>query len=286
KVYLITGCSSGLGYEIAITALKAGHKVIATSRNPSKTPDKVQQITNLGGQWAALNVSSPTLEAQFHNTILPLLPNGRLDTLINNAGIAVGSVVEDIHMDAARDILETNFWGTMRLSRLAVPIMRAKGGGGNIVNISSSNALLPLPMLSIYAASKSAIDSFSLSLAGEVAQFGIRVMVVSPAGMRTSFVQNGEDQSQAGKDLREEYKGTSVEAVMHAITDLGNFKVDPVRAAAVIVAAIDGTGVFEGVPKDFFRLPIGAQSIDALEMRIGELKGCLEGLSAVANSVD
>lgn len=283
KVYLITGCSSGLGYSLAKAAIAAGHKVIATSRNPSKTPDKVAEITSLGGLWAALDVSSPSLESQFQEKVLPLV-NGKINVVINNAGIATGSIFEDMDMNAARGIFETNVWGIMRLSKLLVPLMRAQGGGC-IVNISSTTAVLPMPTIAAYAASKAAVDAFTIALAAEVKHFNIRLLIATPAGIRTPFVDNSVPAGGV-PPLRPEYKGSEVEALMNMVQDPKTYKIDPERAAKVIVQAVDGTGPFEGRGSDFIRVPLGEDALGMLQGRVGELSAAVQNFSDVAKSVD
>lgn len=285
KVYLITGCSSGVGYSLTKAAIAAGHKVIATSRNPSKTPDKVAEITSLGGLWAALDVSSPTLETQFQETILPLT-NGKIDVVINNAGIATGSVLEDMSIDAARGVFETNLWGIIRLTKLLIPLMRAQGGG-SIVNISSATALLPMPVIAVYAASKAAVDAFTIGLAAEVKPFNIRLLIATPAGIRTPFVENS-GAAGGNAPLRSEYKGSEAEAMVNSMQDPKpvSFKIDPERMAKVVVQAIDGTGPFEGKGRDFIRLPLGEDTLGMLQARIGEMSAAVQNFSDVAKSVD
>lgn len=283
KVYLITGCSSGLGYSLAKAAIAAGHKVIATSRNPSKTPDKVAEITSLGGQWATLDVSSPSLETQFQEAIHPLA-NGKIDVVINNAAMAAGAVFEDLSLDTARNIFETNVWGIMRLSKLLIPLMRAQGGG-TIVNISSTTAVYPMGTIAAYAASKAAVDAFTISLAAEVKPFNIRLLIATPAGIRTPFVDNS---LAAGgfTPLRSEYKGSEAEALLNMVQDPTLLKIDPERMAKVVVQAADGTGPFEGKGTDFIRVPLGGDALGMLQGRIQELNAAVENFSDVAKSVD
>lgn len=282
KIYLITGCSSGLGYSLARAAIAAGHKVIATSRNPSKTPEKVAEITSLGGIWAALDVSSPSLERQFQDAILPLA-NGKIDVVINNAAIAGWSVFEDVDLDAARGLFETNVWGIVRLSKLLVPLMRAQGGG-SIVNISSSTAVSPMPTISVYSATKAAVDAFTIALAAEVASFNIRLLIATPAGIRTPFVDKAV--ADGAPTLRQEYKGTEVETMLNTYQDSTNLKVDPDRAAEVVVQAVDGTGPFEGKGKDFLRIPLGEDALRMLKWRTEELTAAAQNFSDVAKGVE
>lgn len=282
KVYLITGCSSGLGYSLAKSAIAAGHKVIATSRNPSKTPEKVAEIASLGGAWGTLDVSSPSLETQFQETILPLA-NGKIDVVINNAAVGSTSIFEDHEIDAARGVFETNVWGVMRLTKLLVPLMRAQGGG-SIINISSVVSVFPMPTISVYSATKAAVDAFTISLAAEVAPFNIRVLIATPAGIRTPFSVNAK--AHGTLSLRPEYKGTEVEAMVESVHDPAVLKIDPDRMAEVIVEAVDGTGRFEGKPKDFLRIPFGEDTLRMLQARAGEMSAAVENFSDVAKGVE
>lgn len=282
KVYLITGCSGGLGLALARAAIRAGHKVIATSRNPSKTPEVVQEVTSIGGQWATLDVASPTLETDFQENIIPLLPQGRLDVLINNAGIAPAGVIETLELQSAKAAFDTNFWGLLRMVQLAIPIMRAQGGG-DIVSISSTNAVTPFPLLSVYSASKAAVDALTTALVGEVATFGIRVLLVTPAGIRTNFVDNNM-QGNEREELGEVYKGTSAEAVMGHLMSKAAFKIDPEKAAATIVDAVDKAGPF--TEESLTRLPLGAHAVSALIGKAEELKDCGVMFGDIAKGVD
>lgn len=93
QVWLITGCSSGFGADLALLALKAGHKVIATSRNPSRTPALVEQVDKLGGTWLALDICDKNLDRVFNDA---LSLHGRIDVLVNNAGYSLLGAVEDM----------------------------------------------------------------------------------------------------------------------------------------------------------------------------------------------
>jgi len=93
QIWLITGCSSGFGLSLALAALKAGHQVVATSRSPSKTPDLISQVKSLGGQWKALDVSDPKGGSIIEEVIKEF---GKIDVLVNNAGIALIGAFEDM----------------------------------------------------------------------------------------------------------------------------------------------------------------------------------------------
>lgn len=152
--WLITGCSSGFGLAIARHAQAKGHKVIATSRNPSKTPDLVQEIESNGGRWLPLDLD----DRDSANMINDLEAEGvAIDVLVNNAGFALLQAAELITDDEVRSQFETNFFGPYRLTRAVLPYMR-KRRFGIIVNISTGASLEGRDTMGIYSASKAAFD--------------------------------------------------------------------------------------------------------------------------------
>lgn len=152
--WLITGCSSGFGLAIARHAQANGHKVIATSRNPSKTPDLVQEIESNGGRWLPLDLDDRDNASVINN----LEAEGvAIDVLVNNAGFALLHAAEFITEDEARAQFETVFFGPYRLTRAVLPHMR-KRRFGVIVNISTGASLEGRESMGIYSASKAAFD--------------------------------------------------------------------------------------------------------------------------------
>lgn len=152
--WLITGCSSGFGLAIARHAQANGHKVIATSRNPAKTPDLVQEIESNGGRWLQLDLDDPGngkvidgLEAQ----------GTAVDVLVNNAGAALLQAAEHVAEDEVRLQFETVFFGPYRLTRAVLPYMR-KRRFGIIANISTGASLEGRESMGVYSASKAAFD--------------------------------------------------------------------------------------------------------------------------------
>jgi short-subunit dehydrogenase len=153
--WLITGSSSGIGLQLARHALAAGHKVIATSRNPGKTPDLVSEVTSQGGRWLRLDAD----DQNCGQVITDLEQAGtQIDVLVNSAGFAISGPAEAFTEAEVRSVMETDFFGPYRLMRAAVPFMRARRSGV-IVNISSAAGLQARPSLSVYGAAKSALDS-------------------------------------------------------------------------------------------------------------------------------
>lgn len=153
--WLITGCSSGFGLQLTRHALAAGHHVIATSRNPTKTPELVEEVEAGGGRWLTLDTTSPS-SAQI---ITDLENSGtHVDVLVNSAGIGQVGPVEAFSEEEVKLLMETNFFGPYRLMRAAVPYMRARRKGV-VVNFSSGSGLGARETLGMYGASKSALDS-------------------------------------------------------------------------------------------------------------------------------
>lgn len=157
--WFITGCSSGFGYHIALKALEQGHNVIASSRNPSKTPDLVEKITsqyNGRGYWVQLDVNSQLEQIQSSIADAEKL-FGSIDVLVNNAGWVVQGALEEIPEEKYRQILETHFFGPLKLCKAVLPAMRERRSG-TIVNISSVAGVTAMPTSTAYSASKWAIE--------------------------------------------------------------------------------------------------------------------------------
>ena len=188
KTILITGCSSGFGLETARYFLDRDWKVIATMRTPRE--DVLPRSEHL--RVLALDVTDPESIRQAVNAA------GPIDVLVNNAGIGVLSALEGISMDAAREIFETNTLGTMAMTQAVLPQFRQRKAGV-IVNVTSSVTLKPLTLLSVYTASKAAVNAFTESLALELAPFNIRVNLVLPGrAPETRFGENAQPRMQGG----------------------------------------------------------------------------------------
>jgi NAD(P)-dependent dehydrogenase (short-subunit alcohol dehydrogenase family) len=179
---LITGSSSGFGLETARYFADRGWNVIATMRTPREDvlpgSEKVRLI--------ALDVTDPASIAA------AIAAAGPIDALVNNAGIGFLNAVEGTPMAVARDIFETNTLGTIAMTQAVLPQFRERRGGV-IVNVTSSVTLKSLPLLSVYTASKAAVNAFTDSVALELEPFGVRVRVVIPGrAPDTRFAENAE----------------------------------------------------------------------------------------------
>jgi NAD(P)-dependent dehydrogenase (short-subunit alcohol dehydrogenase family) len=200
----ITGCSSGFGQAIAARFLDGGWDVTATMRKPATgglpASDRLRILP--------LDVTQPqSIEAA-------LVEPGPIDALVNNAGVGMLNVLEGAEIDKARELFEINVLGTMAMTRAVMPAMRQRRSGV-IVNISSSVTLRPLPALSIYSASKAAVNAFTESFALEAAEFGVRAHLVLPGSApETSFGQNAV--ARMGMDVPEAY-GPFVQAYLRSL---------------------------------------------------------------------
>jgi len=178
RVVLITGASSGFGRETAGLLLSRGFRVYGTSRNPSAKP----QESGVG--MIALDVDS---DSSVQSGVKELLDEaGRLDVLVNNAGYVLTGGAEETSIAEAKAQLETDFFGPVRMTKAVLPTMR-KQGSGQIINMSSLAAVLPVPFEGYYAAAKAALLGWSEALRHEVKSFGIKVSVVEPGFFKTNL---------------------------------------------------------------------------------------------------
>ena len=200
RTILITGCSSGLGRLAAARFAAEGWNDIAPMRKPAPAlaeayPDRVLVQPLDVADPASIDAAIAAGVARF----------GGLDAVVNNAGITMVSVFEATPDEAIRSIFETNVFGLMNVTRAALPHLRRRGGG-TIVNVSSGVGLVGVPLLSIYVASKQAVEGLSESLAYELESQNIRIRLVEPGAMRsTNFTATGMAAS-AGAPVPDAYR--------------------------------------------------------------------------------
>lgn len=190
---LVTGCSSGFGQAIARHFFDEGWEVIASMRSPAPGVLPAHEQLNI----MPLDVTDPACIASV------VAAAGPLDALVNNAGVGMLNVLEGADMAKALELFETNVLGAMAMTRAVMPGMRERRSDV-IVNVSSSVTLRPLPALSIYSASKAAVNAFTQSFALEAAAFGARARLVLPGSApTTSFGKNAV--ARMGMDVPEPY---------------------------------------------------------------------------------
>jgi len=194
KTIVITGSSTGLGLAAAVSLARAGHDVIATMRNPPRTP-QLQELAaqeSLAVTVLPLDVDSDaSVTAAFEKI---LASRGQIDVLVNNAGIASLGSVEETPLGLFRQTMETNYFGALRCIQAVLPRMRERRSG-RIVNISSVAGKLAFAGQACYSASKFALEALSDALAAEVRAFNIHVNVVEPGVIETPIFGKGNDVS-------------------------------------------------------------------------------------------
>jgi NADP-dependent 3-hydroxy acid dehydrogenase YdfG len=183
KVWIITGCSTGFGRQLAQLTLSLGHKVVVTAR---KVEDILDIVADYPEQSLALKLDVTVdhdIEVAVQATIEKF---GKVDVLVNNAGIGYFGSIEESEEVEVRRMFEINFWGLMKMTQHVLPHMR-KQRSGHILNIASIAGLVGFPAVGFYNATKFAVDGISESLQKEVAHLGIKVTIISPSGFRTDW---------------------------------------------------------------------------------------------------
>jgi NAD(P)-dependent dehydrogenase (short-subunit alcohol dehydrogenase family) len=181
RVAVVTGASSGIGEAAAQELVGAGFTVYGTSRTAAVGEERD------GVVFVPLDVTDDESVADALREVLGR--SGRIDVLVNNAGLGITGAAEESSIEQARALFDTNLFGSMRMTRAVLPQMREQGSG-RIINVSSVLGLMPAPFGALYAASKHAIEGYSESLDHEVREHGVRVLLVEPAYTRTSFDAN------------------------------------------------------------------------------------------------
>lgn len=224
QTVLITGASSGFGLLIANELHKNGYNVIGTSRNPEK------QVSKLPFKLIALDLDSE----QSINTLSERLFKeiGQLDILINNAGFLVSGIAEETPIELGKQQLETNFWGTIKVTNAILPHFR-KQKFGKIITVGSIIGLVSFPNASYYAASKHALEGYFKALRYELNEFNIEVAMIEPAAFKTSILDN----SSSSITKIEDYN--SLRGKIEKFTkDLAEQAEDPVMVAGKVLKVV------------------------------------------------
>jgi len=250
QTWIITGASRGFGRALAHAALAAGDHVVAAVRRPESVADLAAEHPDdcLIAKFDARDV---TAAADLVRATIDRF--GRLDVLVNNAGRAVVGAVEEVSDAQLRELMDLHLFGPAALVRAALPAMHARGTG-TIVQMSSQGGRMSYPGVAAYSASKFALEGWSEALAGEVAPFGIRVLIVEPSRFRTGFnaadVLEFAESSETYRDLL-----AGVRADLAGADGLQEG--DPARAAEIIVSLAHSAEV----P---LRLPLGREAVERI----------------------
>jgi NAD(P)-dependent dehydrogenase (short-subunit alcohol dehydrogenase family) len=226
-VAVVTGASRGIGRAVAVDLARAGFDVVATMRDPRAGAGLSDEVGDTTGSIRVqrLDVDDPS------SIELP----SDLRVLVNNAGIERDYLpVEHVPMDQWRDVFETNVFGLVEVTRRAIPILRANGGGV-LCSITSSSILVPVPFYAVYRASKAAISALDDTLRVELAPFGIRVVEIMPGPVESDMLYDSDRMSEAAE--HDEYRAMA-EAVYEGRKAIRSQYAPALEAAAAIRAAI------------------------------------------------
>jgi len=256
-VWLITGCSSGLGRALAEETLKAGYRVVATARNASALSNLVSAHGD-AVLAVALDVTKPDQIASAISAAEDRF--GCIDVLVNNAGYGYFGAIEEGEDAGVHAMFETNVFGPWHMAKAALPGMRERKRG-HVVNISSVGGMVTYPAVGFYHMAKFALEGFSETLAKEVAPFGIGVTVVAPGAFRTEFRGTSSKQSSIRLSA---YAATAGKARDNVFAANGKQENDPVLGARAIIQAVEAD-------KPPLHLVIGGDALDQIRRKLADL---------------
>lgn len=232
QVWLISGCSSGFGKSLARQVLECGYKAVLTSRHLNDVQDMLNRFPQTA-KAVQLDLEKPeqirSAAAEAINAF------GRIDVLVNNAGIGYFSSAEEADMGIARKMFEVNFFGLTEFTSLILPQMRRQKKG-HIMNISSIGGLVGFPAVSFYNATKFAVCGYSESLAKETAHLGLKVTIVCPSGFRTDWAGRSAFETPVAIADYLPSAGANLESIR---SRSGKQPGDPEKAAAAIISAYE-----------------------------------------------
>ena len=227
QVWLITGSSRGLGRALAEAVLGAGHKLVATARNPAQLVDLVDRY---GDQTRTVTLDVTDEQAAIDAVAVATQAFGRLDVLVNNAGYGDVCPIEDTSLAEFRAQIETNLFGVISVTKAVLPLMREQGSG-HIIQFSSVGGRVGPLGRAAYAAAKWGVEGFSEVLSKEAGPLGVKVTIIEPGGFRTDFAGS----STAIREGRPEYDATVGKIARFQRDFNGKQPGDPAKAAAAVL---------------------------------------------------
>lgn len=254
RVWLITGCSSGLGKALARGALEQGHRVIATARDTAA----VEELASGFPETCRTLPLDVTDTEQVKDVVAEAARAfGRLDVVVNNAGYGLIGALEELEPEQIERNFAVNFFGAVAVIQAALPVLRAQQSG-HFVNISAAAAISNYAGFSIYGATKCALEGMSEALAQEVKPLGIKVTLIEPGPFRTEFI--GRSMEKARQRLSE-YDRSSGKFMQFLDATDGKQSGDPVKAAEAIIQAV----MAERPP---MRLVMGKYAVDKVRKKL------------------
>lgn len=273
KVWYITGASQGFGLSLVKKLLAAGHRVAATSRNVQVLKIAVGNVD--GDHFLPLAVdlgNTDSIDGSIRQTLSAF---GRIDVVVNNAGYGMAGTVEETEEQKIRSIIDVNLVAAIDVTKRILPVLRAQRSG-YILNIGSVAGFAGAPGWAIYSATKAALAAFSEVLALDMAEFGVRVTIVEPAGFRTGFLTEGSlaytetklDGYEAVKKTQERYLAMS-----------GRQAGDPEKAAEIFMRLAES-------PDPPVHLFLGADAYDRASKKLAAMTEELEKWKETTLSAD
>ncbi len=272
KVWFISGCSTGFGRALSLELLAQGYQVVVTARKVADIADilAIDEANTLG---LALDVTVPEqVTAAVQAAIAHF---GRIDVLVNNAGIGYFGAVEESEEAEVRRMFEINVFGLARLTQEVLPFMR-KQRSGHILNVASIGGLRSFPGVGFYNATKYAVDGLSEALFKEVSPLGIKVTVICPSGFRTDWAGRSAKNTAISID---DYATTAQKNMGDIRAISGNQAGDPVKAAKAMILVTET----ENPP---LRLLLGAAALKGARLKLEELRNDFETWADVSEGAD
>ncbi len=269
--WLVTGCSTGIGREIARCALEAGDRVLVTARRTADVEDLVADFPGLA-------VAQP-LDVTDGDQVRAAVAAaddafGGVDVLVNNAGYGYLSAVEEGDEDEVRRLFDTNYFGAVSMIKAVLPQMRERGSG-HVVNISSMTGLVANPPNAYYSSTKFALEALTEALAKEVGPLGITVMAVEPGGFRTDWAKRSMKEAVAPIDAYAGDVGVRKDLIKQFADHLPG---DPRRVGEAVLMLV-------GLDDPPLRLLLGADVLQATRAKLAELSASIQEWESVTFDV-
>lgn len=271
KIWFITGISSGLGKALANEIMATGGFVIGTFRQQAQV-DEFNANNSQKGFAVLLDIAN--IETIKETTALIIEKFGRVDVLVNNAGIGFAGAIEETSLTETRNVFEVNFFGVLEVTKAFLPLLREQKSG-HIIQISSHGGVKAFAGFGIYNASKFALEGFSEALAQEIAPLGLQLTIVEPGPFRTGFAGNGFG---LADNIINDYNGTAAVFRERIKGVDGKQEGDPAKAAKAIVNIANAANA----P---LRLPLGKIAIGTITAKIESVQADLNTNREIAESV-
>ncbi|MGV0743326.1 oxidoreductase [Mycolicibacterium sp. XJ870] len=270
--WLVTGCSTGIGREIAHAALESGHQVVVTARRVETVQDLVDEfgeqaravgldVTDIGQISAAVQAADEAF--------------GGIDVLVNNAGHGYLSAVEEGEDAAVRKLFDTNYFGVVDMIKAVLPGMRERRAG-HIVNISSMTGLVANPPNAYYSSTKFALEALTEALAAEVKPLGIKVTAIEPGAFRTDWAARSMQETRSEIDDYAENVGARKTLIKQFANDLPG---DPRKVAAAVL-------MVTGLDEPPLRLLLGRDVLKAVRDKLAAMSASIDEWEAVTRDVN